>query len=225
MATAERYHRWVFSTFAPYVSARTVLEIGSGHGRYARLVAPRAARVIVSDIDPDAIDSLRRELADVENVDYRVMDGVDPEVLGTRVDSILLVNVLEHISDDEAVLRACYASLQPGGHIALFVPAFPMLYAVMDAQAGHHRRYRRREIAEKLVAAGFEVEELRYFNAVGFGGWLVNKWLGSTLAGAGTNAQISVFDRLVPVIRRVDSAIPFLGQSLVAIGRRPPQPC
>ena len=64
-----------------------------------------------------------------------------------------------------------------------------MLYATMDAEAGHHRRYRRRELEEKLVAAGFAIEELRFFNAVGFAGWLANKWMRSTLAGTGTNAR------------------------------------
>ena len=225
MATADGYHRWVFSSFARYVSAGTVLEVGSGHGRYARLLAPRVGRVIVSDIDPDAVDALRRELGSLSNVEYRVMDGVDNGVLGTQVNVVLLVNVLEHIADDAAVLRACHQAIRPGGHVVIFVPAFPMLYATMDAEAGHHRRYRRRELEEKLVAAGFAIEELRFFNAVGFAGWLANKWMRSTLAGTGTNAQISLFDKLVPVIRLVDRAIPFLGQSLVAVGRRPGTPC
>jgi SAM-dependent methyltransferase len=220
MAGAERYHQWVFSNFAHYVPNGTVLEVGSGHGRYARLLAPRAARVIVSDIDARAIESLSRELSGLSNVEFRVMDGVDRAALGTSVDAILLVNVLEHIADDAAVLRASYEAIRPGGHIMIFVPAFPMLYATMDAEAGHHRRYRLRELEQKLCAARFQLEELRYFNAVGFAGWLVNKWLGSTLAGEGTNAQISIFDKLVPVIRRVDRVIPFLGQSLVAVGRK-----
>jgi SAM-dependent methyltransferase len=225
MAHADGYHRWVFSSFARHVSAGTVLEVGSGHGRYARLLAGRAARVIVSDIDPRAVESLRSELGGLPNIEYRVMDGVDRKIVGTEVDAILLVNVLEHIADDAAVLRACHETLRPGGCVAIFVPAFPALYATMDAEAGHHRRYRRRELREKLTAAGFAIEELRFFNAVGFAGWLANKWLGSKLAGTGTNVQISLFDKLVPVIRLVDPAIPFLGQSLVAVGRRPGTPC
>ena len=225
MLHADGYHRWVFSNFARHVSSGTVLEVGSGHGRYARLLAARAGRVIVSDIDPDAIERLRTDLGDLPNVDYRVMDGVDRAIVGTDVDAILLINVLEHIADDAAVLRSCRETLRPGGCLGIFVPAFPALYATMDAEAGHHRRYTRRELRQKLAAAGFEIAELRFFNAVGFAGWLANKWLGSTLAGTGTNVQISLFDKLVPVIRRIDHAIPFLGQSLVAVGRRPGASC
>ena len=224
MAQADGYHRWVFSSFARYVPHGTVLEVGSGHGRYARLLAARAARVIVSDIDPRAVDNLRAELGHLTNVEYRVMDGVDCAAVATQVDMVLLVNVLEHIVDDAAVLTACLETIAPGGCVAVFVPAFPMLYATMDKEAGHHRRYRRSELKRKLLTAGFAIEELRFFNAVGFAGWLVNKWIGSTLSGPSTNAQISLFDKLVPLIRLADVAIPFLGQSLVAIGRRPKGP-
>lgn len=218
MAYADAYHQWVFSSFAADVGKGTVLEVGSGHGRYARLLAPRVEKLIVSDIDASAIDQLRGELAPLPNVEFVVMPGVDPDRLGRQVDTVLMVNVLEHIEDDIAVLAACKRALASDGRVIVFVPAFPALYSRMDKEAGHFRRYRRVELRKAMEGAGFHVQQLRYFNAIGFAGWLVNKWLGSSLAGGATNAQINVFDRLVPIFRQIDRWAPFVGQSLVAVG-------
>jgi len=217
MADADAYHRWVFSSFASHISTGTVLEVGSGHGRYARLLAPRVRRLIVSDVDPAAVARLRTELATLPNVEFVVMDGVDGADLQGRIDTILMVNVLEHIADDVSILAACRRTIAPGGRLVLFVPALPFLYSRMDEEAGHFRRYRRDELRHKLEGARFHVQHLRFFNAVGTAGWLVNKWLGSSLAGGATNAQIAIFDRLVPLFSRIDRLAPFVGQSLVAV--------
>lgn len=218
MAYADAYHQWVFSSFAADIGKGTVLEVGSGHGRYARLLAPRVKRLIVSDIDPSAVDRLRTELGSLPNVEFLAMAGVDPNRLGGPVNTILMVNVLEHIEDDVTVLHSCKRALTPNGRLILFVPALPSLYSRMDEEAGHFRRYRREELRKTMAGAGFHVRRLQFFNSVGSAGWLVNKWLGSSLAGGATNAQITIFDRLVPLFRRIDKWIPFIGQSLVAVG-------
>jgi SAM-dependent methyltransferase len=215
---AAAYHEWVFQSFAQQLVPGTVLEIGSGHGLYARKLAQRAAKVIVSDIDPRAIAEIRPSLADLSNVDYRVMSGIDASELGERsLENIVMVNVLEHIEDDAGVLRSAARVLKPGGRLAVFVPAYPLLYSRMDAQAGHFRRYRRAPLVDAMTRAGLTVLSARYFNAVGFFGWLANRWAASGLQDASTNGQIRIFDRLVPVFRRVDRLVPFIGQSLVAI--------
>jgi SAM-dependent methyltransferase len=215
---AAAYHDWVFNSFATDLVPGTVLEVGSGHGLYARKLARQATRVLVSDIDPAAIAAVRATLSDLGNIDYQVMNGIDAQQLGRgSLDNIVMVNVLEHIADDAAVLRSAAEVLRPGGRLAVFVPAYPLLYSRMDEEAGHHRRYRRTPLVEAMTRAGLVVRSARYFNAVGFFGWLANRWMSSGLQDAKTNGQIRIFDRLVPVFRHVDRVVPFLGQSLVLI--------
>jgi 2-polyprenyl-3-methyl-5-hydroxy-6-metoxy-1,4-benzoquinol methylase len=220
MATAHRYHDWVFRSFADALRPGRTLEVGTGHGEYSRRIAERVDELIISDVDPAAVEKARRALDGTPNVRYLVMDGVDPAQLGGPVSNIVLVNVLEHIEDDGALLRRCRESLQPGGVLVVFVPAFALLFSRMDREAGHFRRYQRDELAQLIEASGFQLERIGYVNAVGFFGWLVNKWLDSPINSASTNLQVTLYDRLVPLFRRIDRLLPFFGQSLLAIAER-----
>lgn len=217
---AHNYHAWVFGSFARHLSGGTVLEVGSGHGRYARRIAPLVDKLLISDIDPVAVDAIRRDLADLgDRVECLVMDGVDPARL-PPLDAVVLVNLLEHVEDDAALLRRCREALRPGGRVILFVPAFELLFSRMDADAGHFRRYRRSTLLPLLRGAGLRVLESRYFNAVGFFGWGANKLLGSRVNSGATNVQVTLYDRLIPLLRHADRALPFLGQSLVVVAER-----
>jgi len=218
---AFRYHEWVFQSFARHLRPGVALEIGSGHGIYARhiLESPPIEELIISDIDPRAVEAIRAELAGQTRTLYVVMDGIEPDKLGGSVDNVILLNVLEHIADDEHLLRCCHEVLRADGVVIVFAPAFARLYGRMDREAGHHRRYERGQLRDLLERSGFDVVELRYFNTIGFFGWWVNKWISSPINSAGTNLQVRIYDRLVPFLRRVDGIIP-LGQSLIAVGAK-----
>jgi SAM-dependent methyltransferase len=218
---AVNYHGWVFDSFAPYLRPGTALEVGSGHGVYSRMLARVVASVIVSDIDPVAIDAIRGELSDLKNVAYRVMDGVDTSKIGHLIDDVVLVNVLEHIEKDAVLLRSAFDSLNDDGRLVVFSPAFPQLYSRLDRDAGHFRRYTRSGLVGLVRGAGFDILHARLFNAVGFFGWYANKLIGSSLHAKHTNAQVLLYDRLVPLLKRFDSFIPFIGTSLLVVGRKP----
>jgi SAM-dependent methyltransferase len=217
---ANNYHDWVFASFARFLQPGSTLEIGSGHGQYSRRMAPLVRDLIVSDIDPAAIERIRIELASIANVRYLVMDGLDPERLRQTVDNIVLINVLEHIEDDAHALRQCRDNLADGGSVIVFSPAFPLLFSRMDEAAGHFRRYTRSGLIALVRAAGFDVRHIRYVNAVGFFGWLVNKWMGSDINSSTTNLQVQAYDRLIPLIRHVDRVAPFIGQSLLVVATK-----
>ena len=87
--------------------------------------------------------------------------------------AILSINVLEHIEEDEAELASLpHACSQPArGALCLFVPAKPEIYAPIDKDFGHFRRYTRPELGEKLKGAGFEPVLFRYYNFVGYFAW------------------------------------------------------
>ena len=138
-----------------------------------------------------------------------------------RPDSVVCVNVLEHIEDDAAALRAMAEILVPGGVIVLVVPAFEALYGPIDRNLGHYRRYRCGPLRKLAGVAGLDVLKLHYLNAVGLFAWWVNARV--LKRETQSDAQIAIFDRwMAPVLSALESAIPPpFGQSILAVLRKP----
>jgi SAM-dependent methyltransferase len=149
-------------------------------------------------------------------------------LIAQRFDTIVCVNVLEHIERDDAAVAAMAQILTPTrGRLFLFVPAHPLLYGTPDVLAGHFRRYRREDLAHLLQSAGFDAVRAWYFNGFGAIPYLVNsRLLRPKALGGVVDTQIFLFDRyFVPMLRRIESwiRVPF-GQSLIAtarVGERP----
>jgi len=170
-----RYNSFLWDLIRPYVGRR-VLEVGSGTGVMTRYLSTRE-RLVATDLDPLYLEFLRRVYADRPNVEVRALDldrlaedGLPPR----SFDTIVCANVLEHIGDDGRALRAMRDLLTPGGRVVLIIPALRVLYGEIDRAIGHHRRYSRREIEEKLGVAGLRVEHVSYFNTLGVPGWFLN---------------------------------------------------
>ena len=91
----------------------------------------------------------------------------------------------------------------------------------MDAEAGHFRRYRKSDLEALLSASGFRITASRYFNFVGFWGWLFNKYLQSGVDSQATNTQVRIFDRCVWLFRLFDLLTFICGQSVIVVGEKP----
>jgi hypothetical protein len=136
-------------------------------------------------------------------------------------DAIVCVNVLEHIEDDAKELAIFFTLLrQQRGFLCLFVPARRELYAPIDRDFGHYRRYIRRDLAAKLAQAGFSIIRLSYFNSIGYLLWWLNfRVLKKRRFEPG---KVAVFDRFVfPLVHTIESRLvrPPLGQSLLAVAK------
>ncbi|HYM61803.1 MAG TPA: methyltransferase domain-containing protein, partial [Thermoanaerobaculia bacterium] len=136
-----------------------------------------------------------------------------------RFDTIVSLNVLEHIEDDVAALRAMREILAPGGHVALLVPAHPSLYGEYDRLDGHFRRYTRRSFEAAIRRAGFEQVRLRYFNTLGAAGWWVTyKLLRRSIHDSG---DFRLMNAAIPILRPIERLIPPpFGLSVTAIVTR-----
>ena len=144
---------------------------------------------------------------------------VPGELSGRRFDTIVCLNVLEHIDDDLGSLEAMYSLLEPGGKLVLLVPAFPGLYGSLDRALGHYRRYTRKLLRARYAKVGFAMRRLEYFNLAGMPGWwITGRLLRRDLIPTGS---LALYDSLVPLFRW-EKFLPFrVGQSLIAIGERP----
>jgi SAM-dependent methyltransferase len=214
---AVNYRDWICSLVVPHAPGR-VLEVGAGHGTMTEAIAAHGD-VLALEPSERAAAVLRGRFAGDDRVEVRC--GLLDDVTESGFGSVVMINVLEHIADDAAALRACRERLRPGGSLVVWVPAFEALYSDFDARLGHHRRYRRRRLAELARSCGFTVDDCRYVNVVGFfAWWLVARVLRRTPTAGPT---LTVFDRLmVPVLRRVEGRLhPPFGQTVLLVAHRP----
>jgi len=215
---AHNYRDWIFSLVRPFING-PVLEVGAGHGTFTELLAELGA---VTAVEPSARAAglLAERFAGDPRV--AVVQGLLNDLPASpEFGAAVLINVLEHIPDDGAALDGLWQRLQPGGHLALWVPAFPLLYSRFDGMLGHHRRYRRRPLRALVEAHGFEVVDLRHVNSVGWFSWLI---VARMLRQLPTKPRaVALYDRaVVPVLRAVETRVrPPFGQSLLFIARRP----
>jgi glycosyltransferase involved in cell wall biosynthesis len=217
---AERYNRWMFRQLAPHLGQR-VLEIGSGIGTLTRYLVGREL-VLATDLEPRYLRILSNTFERHTRVQVRPLDlaAFDPaELAPYRLDTVVCLNVLEHVEDDRAALRRMYESLVPGGRVVVLVPAHRALYGAIDRAIHHYRRYERDELAARLAEAGFAVERADFFNRFGVAGWYLNSVLLRRTSVPGF--QLRVQNLLVPLLRAESRLrLPF-GLSLVAVGRKP----
>jgi glycosyltransferase involved in cell wall biosynthesis/phospholipid N-methyltransferase len=216
---AQNFNRWMAEAIAPHVGAR-VLEIGAGIGNITTWLLPRDF-YLASDINPHYIDYLRnlalgKPYLEVDRIDLQDPKCFEPWV--GRFDTVVCLNVLEHVPDPLLALRNMHDALQPGGRLVLYVPQGQKLYSSLDEVLGHRVRYDRKSLAEEFRATGFELENMRDFNHFGVPGWFLN---GKILKRRHfSRSQLKIFNMLVPVIRRIDPAVPGQGLGIIAIARK-----
>jgi SAM-dependent methyltransferase len=217
MADAANYNEWLLRRAQPFLGSR-VLDVGAGVGTLTELVQP-GRTVVAVEPDPEFVPLLRQRFAGRSNVRVVEADAAALDTIPESFDSVICFNVLEHISDDESALRHFRERLVPGGHLLLLVPAHQALFGAIDASVGHERRYSRDVARSRLIGAGLEPVEIRYVNPLGALGWLVSsRLLSRTRVPVG---PLRLYDRLVPLLRRLDGVrLPF-GLSVWAVARRP----
>jgi len=220
MQAAPRYNRWQYSRVAPYLGRR-ICEIGSGIGNMSTLILGGAPELLVlTDIDSYYREALRHQFDGRHDVVVEELALPDKSAANRfqryALDTVVALNVIEHIAEDLEALKSMAAMLRPGGRAVILVPAFQKLFGSLDRELGHLRRYTRSGLSQRMHEAGFRVERAFYFNLVGTIGWWINARLRQ--APRIPLEQLRYFDTLVPILRLEDRVpLPF-GQSVIAIG-------
>jgi SAM-dependent methyltransferase len=132
------------------------------------------------------------------------------------MDTVVCLNVLEHVEDDLQGLRNIHGALTPGGRAIILVPQDQKLYGPLDAALGHFRRYSKEELRGRMEQAGFRVDAILDFNRISRPGWYLN---GKVFRRAKLGRyQLRLFDRLVWLWRRIDASLPWPATSIIGIG-------
>lgn len=213
------YHDYQHRLIAPYCG-RSVLEIGAGTGALSARFVDRD-RLVVTDVDPDAVAHLRGRFAPRPEVTVRAFDLAAGDVLDDPVDTAVAINVLEHITDDAAALAALARSVRPGGTLVLFVPGYDQLYGDFDRRVGHVRRYTPATLRGAIERAGLSALRCRPVNMLGGIAWWAAVRQGGT--GSPKPKMVRFYDRtVVPATRVLESVMtPPFGQSILGIARVP----
>jgi len=215
---ARNYRKALATEFGPALKGR-VLEVGAGVGQMTQAFRAMPGVSEIVCVEPD---SRFHSGFLAGNPGVRLIQGIVADVPErSGWDAIVSVNVLEHIEPDLDELTSWAALLRERrGRACVFVPARPEIYAPIDRDFGHFRRYTKPELRNKLAAAGFEIERLDYFNLSGYFAW----WLNFCVRKQRTfdPGAVRFYDRVIfPLVHWTESRVlrPPIGQSLIAIAR------
>jgi SAM-dependent methyltransferase len=215
-----RWKAYVRDTLAPFLVGR-VLEVGAGIGGTTRALCAGSTAVSWTALEPDPelFEELKRSLRDLELV-QPVLGTVERIDAAQRFDSIVYVDVLEHVEDDAAELARAARHLAAGGHLVVVAPAHPFLYTAFDRAIGHHRRYSSRALAA-LRPPGLTLARHQLLDSVGLLASMANRVL---LAQAmPSQRQLRIWDRwMIRGSRRLDPVLRYrVGKSIMIAWRAP----
>jgi SAM-dependent methyltransferase len=220
LSEATHYNEWIYQILRPYVGTR-ILEIGCGTGNLTGYLQ-KHGRVLAVDFHSGYLEAAKKNLKGLTGITYKKVN-LEKGLTSLRAfhpDTLICVNVLEHLSNDQQVLERCFRLLPPGGRFLLFVPAFQFLFGTMDLSYGHFRRYSLPGLKEKVLRAGFEVEYCRYLNLLGILGWWFNgKILRRKII---PKSQMMLYNHVVRFSSKIERFLPKpIGLSLYCAARKP----
>ena len=218
LSEAKNYRRAIITEFSSYLKGN-VLEIGTGIGQTTEALLDLKGVKNVVGIEPDVRfqNGFRERLPHIRLVAGTTQDLAKDE----SYDGAIMVNVLEHIEDDQDELIRLHKILKLNqGHLCLLIPARQEIYSDLDAHFGHFRRYHKKDLERQLLSAGFKIKSLNYFNFIGYFAWLFRFRLMRCMSF--DIDQVRLFDRKIfPPCHLIESRIvrPPIGQSLIAIAQ------
>jgi glycosyltransferase involved in cell wall biosynthesis len=215
---APRFTRWMADVLRPYVG-ESVLEIGAGTGNMSVQLMPRSV-YWATDINRRYLDYLETLRSNRPYLRVAHIDGMNAQSFppGQTFDTVVCLNVLEHIEDDASALRNLQILLNDGGCAIVLVPYGPQLYGSLDEVLGRYRRYTEAQLVGVAQATGFCVEQVLKFNRPGVVAWWLNgRVLRRKTFGLG---QIWLLNLLTPIFRALDPWLPLPPLSIIAILRK-----
>lgn len=218
---AKPYFEWQFQQLAPYLGNR-VADVGCGLGNFVGLLKNKE---LYFGLEPD--EELAAEFrANQSSGNIQIASNGDitgepivQELRDHRIDSVICVNVLEHIKDDKTAMAHLVNGVTKGGHICILVPALACLYGTIDRFDGHHRRYSKKSLLALTNGLAVKVVDLYYMNFIGMFGWFIK---GRILKSESCrDGDYKAMNRILPIMARLEKWIrPPAGMSLVMILRK-----
>lgn len=225
MSFAVNYHKWILDEFRPFLGEKFV-EVGAGTGSFSELLLDEKPKTLAMVEPSEMFAHLKQNVSQIKtdaavNFHQAIFAEARAEIAaGEKPDSVIYVNVLEHIEDDSAELSMIYETLESGGRCFIFVPALMSLYGEFDRRIGHFRRYTKTELEEKCRAAGFKIVKSKYFDLAGIIPWYVKyKLLKSSSL---ESSAVTLYDKLaVPLTKMFEDLLtPSVGKNVLLVAEK-----
>jgi SAM-dependent methyltransferase len=219
---ARNYRQYEYDMVAPHVGS-SLLEIGSGLGHFSEQFLGKLDFLAVSDNDPYCVGELEKRYEDDKRVEVLSLALPAEVKIGQKVDTVVMMNVLEHIAEDVQALEDLAAVVVPGGRIVIWVPGYMQLYGDFDRKVGHVTRYTPATLEKSVKAAGLVPEVLKPINFLGGIAW----WAAVRRGGVGypNPKLVKIYDRtVIPLTRMIEKMVrPPFGQTVFCVARVPEQ--
>ena len=219
ISKANMFNKWMFEKIEPYIGKK-ILEVGAGTGNITQFLLDKG-EVTCLDISAKCIEALKERFSNSERVSAFLGDisNLDNSWEGKTFNTIVCLNVLEHIKNDEEALSNMASLLEKNGRLILLLPTCRWLYGSLDKNLGHYRRYENVQMYEKCTKLDLVLEKEMHFNLLGILGWFLNgkilkrKILPST--------QMKLYDLSTPLCRLIENFLQAkIGLSLILILRK-----
>jgi 2-polyprenyl-3-methyl-5-hydroxy-6-metoxy-1,4-benzoquinol methylase len=196
-----------------------VLEVGAGIGSTTSLLNDGSAKQwLMLEPDEQMNSTLREKLKDLPS-NCTVQTGTIDSVAG-KFDTLIYIDVLEHIENDVAEVNKAATLLHEGGHIIILAPAFQSLYSPFDKSIGHYRRYNRRTL-KAIKPNELEIISSRYYDSVGYFASVMNKFF--LKQKYPSLKQILFWDNWMVPISTITDKLFFhsFGKSIISVWEKP----
>ena len=206
----KRFNNWMYNEILPGLKG-DILEVGSGIGTFSEKIIRDLplSRITLTDISLPYVKKLEERFSksnnnnSKNNISTCKLDlncKADFEQIGyEKFDSIVAINVLEHVEDDIFALQQLHKMLKKEGMLIILVPCHKFLYNIIDTNVGHFRRYEKKDLESKIRKARFTIERMFYFNMLGIIGWYINGNLAKSPKINGNASKL--LDKMVPLLK------------------------
>ncbi|KKQ42863.1 MAG: Methyltransferase type 12 [Microgenomates group bacterium GW2011_GWC1_37_8] len=218
MREAGWYNNWLFMLIEPELKGH-ILEVGAGIGNITQLLVDKSKRVYAIDLNERYVEKLKKRFANKLEVELGNVEKNDNFFNNKKFDTIVCLNVLEHIKKDTNALKNMYSLLIKGGKLILLVPAHEFLYSHLDAKLGHYKRYNKKELDLLLEDIGFKKISLKYINLASAAAWFI--MLRLTKRGSLPRRNVEIFNIIGKLLIWPEKYIePPIGLSVLAIYKK-----
>lgn len=220
MSFASNYYTALIRLLSPFLGEK-VAEVGAGTGNLSRLILKEKISDLTAfepsaNLFPLLCEALKEESnkVSINNYFHEVSHNYQ-----SYFDSILYVNVLEHIEDDKKELEYIKYSLNKNGYACIFVPALTWLYSDFDKSIGHYRRYHKKDLVRLVESSGLKIVKADYIDFIGIFPWYISLVL---LKNKLNVKHVKLYDKYVfPVTKFVENIIPLpIGKNLLLIAKK-----
>ena len=200
-----KVNRYIYDNIKNFAGKR-ILEIGSGIGNISKYIIRNNKNkelVILSDISDKYITRLKKRFngTKIRITKYDLEDKKVSRLKKYKIDTIICLNVLEHIKDDKKALKNMYNILGKNGKLILLVPNLPILYGKLDKKLAHYRRYSNKTLSTKIEKSGFKIKKRFYINFFAIFGWIIK---GKILKKKLKSNDLKLYDMFMPIFKFVD---------------------